>query len=333
MAVLADVPRHTRIRMKPYGVPTHRRMARSLVACGILVCSCDHSVESPQNNLVWLTATSASASLVATGDSVASSLTIMNSGTMTKSVQFAPCTYLGPLSLRAYAAGAAKPAWDSALDNIAPCFTAIESVDLKPGASHTFLQVTDVNDILGDSLPSGSYVLAVSGSYLTPAVTTESRTAPIALTKHAVAAQTFSFTTDSAVYSATARGSAPFIQYSFTVIARYANTGTTPVTLLNGCGPHPTWNIWGVGNNVGNSPYDPGSLCLVPTPALTVAPGAVRFDTIQFSGPTTTSADGTPFGPLYGQFRITYRAGTGCNTVSPPCVRQPSNVFAIRIPQ
>jgi hypothetical protein len=311
-----------------------RRLGVSLVACGILVCSCGHSIESPPINPSWLTPVTASASLVVTGDSVFSSLTVKNTGTTTQRVEFAPCTFHGPLSLRAYRSSAISgPAWDSALDDNAGCFTSLEFVDMKPGASYTFRQVNDVNEILGDSLPSGSYVLTVSGRYLTPTATTELANATLALTKHAVAVATVSFTTDNTVYAATASGSAPFIQYTFTVIARYANIGTTPVTLENACGPHPTWNIWGVGNNVGISPYDPESLCLVPTPPVTVAAGTVRFDTIQFRGPTTTAADGTPFGPLYGQFRITYRAGAGCNTTSPPCVSQPSNVFAIQLPQ
>lgn len=318
--------------MKPRIRPARWRSALSLAVCGILVSSCERSAEAPQINQSWLTATAASASLVATGDSVTSSLTVTNSGTTTQTVQFAPCTLLGPLSLRAYATSGTKPAWDSALDDNAPCFTAIEVVTLKPGASHTFLQVNDINEILGDSLPSGSYVLTVSGRYLTPATTTEFSTTPLTLTKHAVAASTFSFTTDKSVYLATALGSG-FISYTFTVIARYANNGATPIILLNACGPHPTWNIWGVGNNVGISEYDPEDLCLVPAPPMVVAPGAVRVDTIQFTGPTVTSADGTLFSPLYGQFRITYRAGAGCISDTQPCERQASNVFAVQLPQ
>lgn len=205
-------------------------------------------------------------------------------------------------------------------------------MDLKPGASHTFQQVNAVNEILGDSLPSGSYLLTVSGRYLAPADTIEIARSTLTLTKLAAPAATVSFTTDQSVHVATSSGDAPFVQYSFPVIARYANNGTTPITLLNACGPHPSWNIWGVGNNVGVFPYDPGSLCLVPTPPVIVAPGAVRVDTIEFRGPTSTSADGTPFGPLYGQFQITYSAGAGCNTFSQPCVRQPSSVFAVQLP-
>ena len=322
------------MRMKLQGVAMHVRLGVRLTALGILASSCaTDKIEIPGSSLPTLTSTAASASLVVTGDSVFSSLTVKNPGTTTLRVQFAPCTYLGPLSLRVYAPSATKPSWDSALSINGPCFTAIESVDLKPGATHTFQQVNDVNEILGDSLPSGSYVLAISGRHLTPAAATELGNTTIALTKHAVPAATFSFTTDSMVYTPAASGTAPYIQYTFTVVARYTNNGTAPVTLLNACGPHPTWNIWGVGNNVGISEYDPQSLCLVPAPPLTVAPGAVRLDTIQFRGPVTTSADGTPFSPLYGQFRITYRAGTGCLSLPQPCVPQLSTVFAVKLPR
>ncbi len=314
-------------------VTIHRSSALTFLSLLALACGRESTVDSPQQNVVSLTATAASASLVVTGDSVASSLTITNSGTTTQTVQFAPCMHLGPLSLRAYATGASKPAWDSALDNNGPCFSAAESAAIKPGASHKFLQVNDVNEILGDSLASGAYTLTVSGRNLTPAVTTEIGSVTLTLTKHAVATSTFSFTTDSAVYTPTASGTAPFIQYSFTVVARYANIGTAPIALQNTCGPKPTWNIVGAGNNVGVSPYDPGTLCLVQSPALIVAPGAVRVDTIHFQGPTSTSADGTPFAPLYGQFQIVYRAGAGCDALSTPCVAQGSSVFAVRLPQ
>jgi hypothetical protein len=319
--------------MAPSVILERRHLAYCIFVFGALLCACGRSMENPQMPAAGVAATSASVKLVPTGDSVASSLTITNAGTSTQTVQFAPCTYLGPLSLRAYASGASKPAWESALDNNAPCFTATETVSLKAGAAHTFVQVNDVNEILGDSLASGSYMLTVSGRNLAPAVGTEIGNATLTLTKHTVAAPNYSFTTDSAVYSATGTGTAPFIQYSFTVIARYANTGATPITLLNACGPHPTWNIFGFGNNVGPSPYDPGSLCLVPGPSLIVSPGTASVDTIHFTGPTTTAADGTPFGPLYGQFVITYSAGAGCNTLAPPCARQTSSVFAVKLPQ
>jgi hypothetical protein len=314
-------------------VTIHRSSALTVLSLLALACGRGSSVDSPQSNVVSLTATAASASLVGTGDSVTSSLTIANSGTSTQTVQFAPCMHFGPLSLRAYATGVSKPAWDSALDNTGPCFNAIESVDLKPGASHKFLQVNDVNEILGDSLASGTYTLTIAGRNLAPAVVTELGNVTLTLTKHAVAPATFTFTTDSAVYTPAASGTAPFIQYAFTVIARYANTGTTPIALQNSCGPHPIWNIVGAGNNVGVSPYDPGTLCLVQSPALIVAPGAVRVDTIHFQGPTSTSADGTPFGPLYGQFQIVYRAGAGCNAFLSPCVAEGSSVFAVSLPQ
>src|ERR1035437_616795 len=125
-----------------------------------------------------------------------------------------------------------------------------------------------------------------------------------------------------------------FISYSFTVITRYVNNGSTPASLLTCDSRHPYFNVWGVGNNVGNSPYDPLSTCDVPLPTLTVAPGAVRFDTLSIVGPTTTGADGVASTPLYGQVLLSFRGGTGCSwALSQLCVRQPSTVFAIRLPQ
>src|ERR1035441_2623061 len=118
--------------MKSRGTPMHRRSALSLLASAVLLGCHSQSVESPQINLAWLTATAASASLVATGDSVAASLTVTNHGSATQRVEFAPCTYYGPLSLRAYRSGVlTSPAWDSALDDNAACFTSLEFVDLK----------------------------------------------------------------------------------------------------------------------------------------------------------------------------------------------------------
>ncbi len=310
---------------------------RHVIALGILICSCGRS-ETATQVAPGLVATAASVSLVPSGDSVISSLTIKNAGTTTQTVQFAPCSYLGPLTLRAYVAGPSKLVWDSGLDNSGPCFLAVERIDLAPGAAHTFQQVNDVNEILGDSLAAGSYALTVSGRNLVPAVPTEIGITTLSLAKYAVPAATYAFTTDSAVYSATASGTEPVIFYSFTVIARYVNTGSTPIMLLNECGPHPSWEIFGAGDNVGVAAYNTGSGCLVPTAPVVLASGAARMDTIQFRGPVETAQDGTPLGPLSGQFRITYRAGAACNTstftsTSSPCVTQVSNVFAVRLPQ
>ena len=318
--------------MERINVSKNRFAASSIFAFGILASSCAHdSVEIPQYSPPVLAVTAASASLGATGDSVFSSLTVKNTSTTTQSVQFAPCTFLGPLSLRAYAPSSLKPSWDSALSVNGPCFTAIEKLDLKPGASHTFQQVNDVNEILGDSLPSGSYVFDVSGRNLTPAAATELSVATLTLTKHTVPHVTWSLTTDKSVYLATASGSTQPIFYNFTVITRYTNNDTLPV-FLGHVGQFVSWNIVGAGNNVGVAMYDPQSLDAVPTPIVTVAPGAVRVDTIQFIGPHFAGADGTPFGTPYGQFRITFRAGTGCPNYSSPCIRQASNVFAVQTP-
>ena len=321
------------MRMNPQVVAMRALLGVGLMALGILTSACaTDSIEIPQRGLPVLTVTAASASLVAAGDSVLSSLTIKNTSATTQTVQFAPCTYLGPLQLLAYAPSSSKRSWDSALSVNGPCFTAIEKLDLAPGASHTFQQVNDVNEILGDSLPSGSYVFDVGGSYLTPTAARWQGVATRTLTKHAVPPAKWSFTTDKSVYLATASGSTQPIFYSFSIITRYTNNDTVPV-FLGHVGQFVSWNIVGAGNNVGVAMYDPQSLDAVPTPIVTVAPGAARVDTIQFTGPHFAGADGTPFGTPYGQFRILFRAGAGCPNYSAPCIRQASTVFAVQTPQ
>lgn len=63
-----------------------------------------------------------------------------------------------PVLLRAYREGVgSKPAWDQG--NVLVCTLAIQEVRLAPGESRTFQGRSDAREILGDSLPDGSYRL------------------------------------------------------------------------------------------------------------------------------------------------------------------------------
>jgi hypothetical protein len=66
--------------------------------------------------------------------------------------------------LRAYAVDGNNPVWDQGQDFA--CTLALVSIDLEPGASESYTTPTSsAHDILGDTLPDGSYRIGV---YLRP---------------------------------------------------------------------------------------------------------------------------------------------------------------------
>jgi hypothetical protein len=80
---------------------------------------------------------------------------IANAGGAAAHLQFpSGCVVL----LRAYRGAAdARPAWDQA--HTAMCTMAIQMLDLAPGESRQYSTRTDAREILGDSLPDGTYHL------------------------------------------------------------------------------------------------------------------------------------------------------------------------------
>jgi len=141
-----------------------------------------------------------------------------------------------------------------------------------------------------------------------------------------------SFTTDKSLYVATANGSAPYIRYTVTVIARYANESGTPIYLA----PCPLYAVQLAGGATGTSAFNPGyfSGCGL-IPPITVGPNAVRTDTLELSGPTGWSTAGVPLGMLNGPMQIVYYAST-CNSLygcPVPAVNEVSSVFTIQLPQ
>jgi hypothetical protein len=88
------------------------------------------------------------------------------------SLNWGMCPMDAPLLLLAYRSGdALSPAWSyDRFGREDVCPAVLELRQLQPGDSATFDLNLATHDILGDSLPSGSYRLAVSGAHLNPPV-------------------------------------------------------------------------------------------------------------------------------------------------------------------
>jgi hypothetical protein len=126
--------------------------------------------------------TAASTRLVASGDSVVSSVTITNTGDGVAGISWDDCGRDSPPSVKAYALGDSTAiAWDSTRQEYGACFTALVFGALTPGQSKTFEQSTAVSLILGDSLPSGTYRFAVSAALITPSLPGEIQTSALGL--------------------------------------------------------------------------------------------------------------------------------------------------------
>jgi hypothetical protein len=146
---------------------------------------------------------------------------------------------------------------------------------------------------------------------------------------------TGNFTTDKSLYVASASGTAPYVRYAVTVIARYTNAAGVPIYIESCGGGLPAYSVRLVGDSIHESAFDPIWACVGGVPALTVAPGEIRVDTLVLQGPSVMSSDGTPQGMLTGQMQIFYPAGVPCGS-GPPClvpVVQTSTVFTIQLPQ
>jgi hypothetical protein len=72
-----------------------------------------------------------------------------------------------------------EPAWDQA--GTTACTMAVQRVTLQPGESRSFETRTDAREILGDSLPDGSYRLAAYLRPATGAVQVPAGTVPLAV--------------------------------------------------------------------------------------------------------------------------------------------------------
>jgi hypothetical protein len=91
-------------------------------------------------------------------------VTLVNTGRTTARLEFpSGCVAL----LRAYgSATATEPVWDQA--TVVMCTMALQLLDLAPGESRSYSMRTDAREVLGDSLPDGTYHLrariAVNGA-------------------------------------------------------------------------------------------------------------------------------------------------------------------------
>jgi hypothetical protein len=152
-----------------------------LIAASLCVftAACERSVMGPSAG--GLTVASASANLAPTKDTVVALLTLKNFGDTATTIYYSTCTTGGGLSVRAYREGGSPlPAWDSGLQRTGVCDSP-DLITLQPGESHLFTQKHHVAQILGDSLPSGSYRFTVSALYFRPSLPTEMGTASLSL--------------------------------------------------------------------------------------------------------------------------------------------------------
>ncbi|HEV8409208.1 MAG TPA: hypothetical protein VGQ30_01785 [Gemmatimonadaceae bacterium] len=152
--------------------------AELAVGCGA-IAACGRSVLNPSG--AGVVVTSASVALVSTKDTVRAQLTLKNISDTVATVHFSVCTFLDGLSVRAYRAGGPTvPVWDSGLNDLVACDDP-ELLTLQPGESHLFAQKHSVAQILGDSLPSGSYRFTVSALYFRPSLPAEMGTVTLSL--------------------------------------------------------------------------------------------------------------------------------------------------------
>jgi hypothetical protein len=145
----------------------------------VFAAACERSVLGPSAGGV--TVVSAAASLVPTKDTVFAQITLKNVSDTATTIYYSTCTIGAGLSVRAYReGGSALLAWDSGLQHTSVCDSP-DLITLQPGESHLFTQKHGVAQILGDSLPTGSYRFTVSALYFRPSLPAEMGAATLSL--------------------------------------------------------------------------------------------------------------------------------------------------------
>jgi hypothetical protein len=119
------------------------------------------------------------------GDTIRTTMRVVNTGTTPVLLNWGTCPMDAPLLLLAYRNGdAASPVWSyDRFGRDYVCPAVLELKQLQPGDSAAFDLNVAARDILGDSLPSGSYRFAVSGAHLNPPVDGAVTTGTFALSK------------------------------------------------------------------------------------------------------------------------------------------------------
>lgn len=147
------------------------------------------------------------------------------------------------------------------------------------------------------------------------------------------------FTTDRAVYTATADRSIAYTRYKFQLTARFTNN-TSQTVFLSRCYPNSGTPIFGVQlldqTDTWGSAYDMAWACVGHDVQFEVAPGATRIDTYEITGPNAfDGVTGRPFGVLTGRMRLVYgvqgcRGDGACGLTS---MMGQSAPFEVRIEQ
>jgi hypothetical protein len=143
---------------------------------------------------------------------------------------------------------------------------------------------------------------------------------------------------DRTEYVATpAEGEAQARRYGFTLIARYENR-TRGVLYLARCNPRDSSPIYGIEpvDSTQESAYDEAWACVGHDYPITVAPGAIRVDTLRIAGPNASDyKTNAPLGILEGEFRLMYQVGTCTRQGSALCLlplaARRSSAFRVRL--
>lgn len=154
----------------------------ALVACGAR--SPTDVLRQPEGLRFETRMESAASSPFGPGPAVLARLVVTNTADTSQRLLWTPCWTAGPIWLRAYLAGTTRVAWDS---NIAyrsrACFLVLKYRDVSPGAKWEYVSTIPVQDILGDTLPSGVYSFTITASQLQPANRAELPAGELTLTR------------------------------------------------------------------------------------------------------------------------------------------------------
>lgn len=162
------------VRQWHYRTRTGGRLAALAVFLGLLgATACSSTPTAPPSNQFGMELTAAS-SLVdnagpGVGPGVELSLTVTNRADTTARIYWGDCASTGPLVVRVTRQGSSTPVWNS-LDAYAKviCDLVRHYADVAPGQQWEYDRTIPVRDILGDSLPAGSYTFTASAQFLEP---------------------------------------------------------------------------------------------------------------------------------------------------------------------
>jgi hypothetical protein len=152
------------------------RSTTLLLGVVIVVMACNRSPAGPvtEHRLRAVAATN----LADNGVHVVATLTVHNDSSAAQLLEYGGC---GPIAVRVYRTDAANAIWDSDRAIHTLCTQGASALTIASGDSHEFRRTLTNTDILGDSLPDGTYRFTVSGRSLNPSLPTEIETGTLSL--------------------------------------------------------------------------------------------------------------------------------------------------------